>query len=62
MNPGDDQWWPVKNADGTHSFFNRNNSQQALDDPVLATEPGTQYGQWFGNSSYAQQFNLIPQK
>jgi len=33
-----------------------------LDDPVIATEPGTQYGQWFGNSSYAQQFKLIPQK
>ncbi|MDQ2686359.1 MAG: RICIN domain-containing protein, partial [Armatimonadota bacterium] len=61
MNPGDDQWWPVKNADGAYSFFNRN-SQQALDDPALATEPDTQYDQWFGNSSYAQQFNLIPQK
>lgn len=61
MNPGDDQWMPAKNADGTYSFFNRN-SQQALDDPALATEPGTQYDQWFGNSSYAQQFNLIPQK
>lgn len=61
MNPGDDQWRPVKNADGTYSFFNRN-SQQALDDPALATEPGTQYGQWFGNNSYAQQFNLIAQK
>ncbi len=61
MNPGDDQWMPVKNADGTYSFFNRN-SQQALDDPALATEPGTQYSQWFGNSSFAQQFNLIPRK
>ena len=61
LNPGDDQWWPVRNADGTYSFVNRN-SQQALDDPALATEPGTQYAQWFGNSSYAQQFNLIPQK
>ena len=61
MNPGDDQWMPVRNADSTYSFFNRN-SQQALDDPALADEPGTQYGQWFANNSYAQQFNLIPQK
>jgi len=61
INPGADQWMPVKNADGSYSFVNRN-SQQALDDPALADEPGTQYGQWFGNSSYAQQFKLIPQK
>ena len=58
---GSDRWLPTKNADGSYSFINRN-SRQALDDPALSDAPGTPYHQWFGNSSYAQQFNLVPQK
>ena len=59
--PGADQWMPVVNADGSYSFYNRN-SYQALDDPALDDKPGAQYGQWWGNVSYAQQFILVPQK
>ena len=56
---GSDQWLPVRNADGTYSFYNLN-SLQALDDPAGAvTSPGTQMDQCFANCSLAQKFTLI---
>ena len=58
--PGNDQWLPVQNPDGTYSFYNLN-SLQALDDPSESTTSGTQLDQWFGNSTPAQKFTLIPQ-
>ena len=58
--PGNDQWFPVKNPDGTYSFYNLN-SLQALDVPGGSTTEKTQLDQWFGNSTAAQKFNLIPQ-
>jgi hypothetical protein len=58
--PGNDQWMPVQNPDGSYSFFNLN-SLQALDDPNESTASGTQLDQWFGNSTSAQEFNLISQ-
>ena len=60
MSPGNDQWLPVQNPDGTYSFYNLN-SLQALDDPGGNTTSKTQLDQWFGNSTPAQKFNLIPQ-
>ena len=56
---GNDQWYPVHNADGTWSFYNRN-SQLALDDPAATTATGTQYEQWAQNNSAAQEFSLLP--
>ena len=50
--PGSDQWRPVKNADGSYSFYNRN-SQLALDQPA-----GAQFDQSTPNDSAAQKFTL----
>jgi hypothetical protein len=60
LSPGNDQWLPVENADGTYSFYNLN-SLQALDVPNGSTTENIQLDQWFGNSTPAQKFNLIPQ-
>jgi hypothetical protein len=61
MIPGNDQWLPVANSDGTYSFYNLN-SQQALDNPGGSTTSGTQLDQSFGNSSTAQTFRLVSQR
>ncbi len=58
LQPGNDQWLPVRNADGTYSFYNRN-SQLALDDPAASTAAGTQYEQWAPNDTAGQKFNVI---
>ncbi len=60
MNPGDDQWWPVQNADKTFSFFNRN-SLQVLENPGTKTASETQFCQGFANDSSDQKFILIPE-
>ena len=56
--PGNDQWMPVQNSDGTFSFYNLF-SKQALDVPGASTESGVQLDQWFANGTGAQKFNLI---
>jgi hypothetical protein len=56
---GNDQWLPVANADGTYSFYNLA-SVMALDDPFSSTSAGTQFDQWAGNGTMAQEFTLIP--
>ncbi len=56
--PGDDQWQPVLNPDGTYSFYNLN-SLQALDNPAESSTIGTQLDQWFGNNTSAQEFYLV---
>jgi predicted alpha-1,6-mannanase (GH76 family) len=55
--PGNDQWLPVQNTDGTWSFYNRD-SQLALDDPASSTSAGTQYEQWTPNNTANQKFTL----
>jgi Ricin-type beta-trefoil lectin domain/Glycosyl hydrolase family 76/Ricin-type beta-trefoil lectin domain-like len=55
--PGNDQWLPVQNPDGTWSFYNRN-SQLALDDPAGSTTAGTQLEQWSPNNTANQTFTL----
>lgn len=55
---GNDQWKPVRNSDGTWSFYNRN-SQFALDDPAGSTTSGTQYEQWSPTDNSNQRFTLI---
>ena len=60
MIPGNDQWMPVHNADGTYSFYNLE-SKQALDVPGGSTASLTQLDQWFANGTAAQKFNLIRQ-
>jgi hypothetical protein len=55
MIPGNDQWLPVANSDGTYSFYSLN-SLQALD-----TASGTQLDQAFGDGSAAQRFRLTSQ-
>jgi len=60
MTPGDDEWMPVKNADGSYSFYNLN-SYQALDIPGSSKAGGVQLDQWFGNGAGNQEFNLIAQ-
>ena len=39
-----DQWLPVKNSDGTWTFYNLD-SGFALDDPAYSTSPRTQFDQ-----------------
>ena len=58
MIPGNDQWKPIQNSDGTYSFYNLN-SHLALDDPDQSTSSGTQYQQYFANGSPAQTFTLV---
>ncbi len=57
--PGNDRWMPVKNADGTTSFFNHN-SKQVLDNPGANVAAGTQFTQYYANDSLAQKFTLTP--
>lgn len=59
MNPGNDQWLPVVNTDGTYSFYNLN-SLKALDNTAASTASGTQYSQYWPNDSAAQKFKVIP--
>ncbi|MEG9432070.1 glycoside hydrolase family 76 protein [Terriglobus sp. ADX1] len=58
VNPGNDQWLPIKNSDGTYSFYSLN-SLQALEVPGGSPGVGTQLDQWFGNGSSNQSFKLI---
>jgi hypothetical protein len=58
MMPGNDQWLPVQNADGTLSFYNFL-SRMALDVPGSSETSGIQLDQWAGNGTTAQKFNLI---
>ena len=60
MIPGNDQWMPVSNGDGTYSFYNLY-SQQALDVPGGSTASKVQMDQWFGNSTAAQKWTLVAQ-
>jgi hypothetical protein len=60
MLPGNDQWYPVQNPDGSYSFYNMN-SYQALEVPAFSTASGTQLDQWFGNFGTNQEFLLIPE-
>ena len=53
--PGNDQWLPALNPDGSYSFYNFN-SLQALDVPNGTSTNGAQLDQWFGNSTPAQKF------
>jgi glycosyl hydrolase family 76/ricin-type beta-trefoil lectin protein len=56
--PGDDQWLPIRNADGTYSFNNRN-SRLALDNPAVSTKVGAQYDQAAPNDGNGQKFQLV---
>ena len=56
--PGNDQWLPVQNADGSWSFYNRD-SGLALDDTASSTAAGAQYDQWTPNNNLNQKFTLI---
>ena len=52
-----DQWRPVRNADGSYQFCNRN-SKLLLDDPGGAKQ-GTQMDQQGANGTAKQSFKLI---
>ena len=56
--PGNDQWLPVQNSDGSWSFYNRD-SALALDDTAGSTAAGTQYEQWSPNNGPNQKFTLV---
>jgi hypothetical protein len=58
MIPGNDQWMPVQNSDGSYSFYNLN-SYQALDVPGSSKSSDVQLAQWFGNFGTNQKFTLI---
>ena len=60
MIPGNDQWYPVQNPDGSYSFYNLN-SYQALEVPGFSTTEGTQLDQYFGNFGTNQEFRLVPE-
>ena len=60
MLPGDDQWMPVLNSDGSYRFFNLN-SEQVLDAPGQSTAAGTQLDQGFATGVTGQEFNLVRQ-
>lgn len=53
-----DKWLPIRNADGTYTFYSRN-SQLALDNPAGGNEVGTQYIQWSPTDGAPQRFELI---
>jgi hypothetical protein len=55
---GNDQWKPIRNADGSWSFYNRN-SGLALDDPAGSTSANTQYEQWVPNDGPNQKFTVV---
>jgi hypothetical protein len=58
MQPGNDQWQPALNADGSYSFYSLN-SQMALEVPGASTSSGTQLDHSFANNATNQKFNLI---
>ncbi|HEV2647537.1 MAG TPA: RICIN domain-containing protein [Acidobacteriaceae bacterium] len=58
MTPGNQQWMPVKNSDGSYSFYSLN-SYMALDVPGASKSSGVQLDQWFGNGATGQEFRLI---
>lgn len=58
QHPGNDQWMPVVNTDGTYTFFNLN-SQQVLDNFTGSLASGNQFDQWVANQTAAQSFHLI---
>jgi predicted alpha-1,6-mannanase (GH76 family) len=53
-----DQWLPIRNADGTYSFYNRS-SQLALANPGGSTTAGTRYVQWGPDNSANEKFTLV---
>jgi len=60
ITPGNDQWMPVQNSDGSYSFYSLN-SYQALDVPGASKSSDVQLDQWFGNFGTNQKFKLIAQ-
>jgi len=56
--PGNDQWHPALNSDGTYSFYSFN-SQLTLEVPGASKTSGIQLDQWFANNGSNQKFNLI---
>jgi hypothetical protein len=56
--PGNQDWMPVKNPDGSYSFYNLN-SYMALDVPGASKTSGTVLQQYYGNGGTNQEFNLI---
>ncbi|MGX6601375.1 RICIN domain-containing protein [Micromonosporaceae bacterium Da 78-11] len=58
MREANDKWSPVRNSDGTYTFYSRS-SQLALDNPAGGTAVGTQYIQWSPTDGAPQRFELI---
>ncbi|HEV2647257.1 MAG TPA: RICIN domain-containing protein [Acidobacteriaceae bacterium] len=56
MQPGNDEWMPALNSDGTYSFYNLN-SNMALE--IFGSTSGTQFEQNFANNNTDQKFTLI---
>jgi Ricin-type beta-trefoil lectin domain-like len=55
-----DLWLPVKNSDGTYSFYNMK-SGKIFEVPGNSTASGTQLGQWSDVKHTSQKWNLIKQ-
>ena len=55
---GNDEWMPVRNSDGSYTFYNLN-SEEVLDNHGGSTAAGNQQDQWFANGSNAQKFTLV---
>jgi hypothetical protein len=60
LQPGNDQWMPELNSDGSYSFYNLL-SDQVIDVPGGSTTAGVQMQQWFTNFTSSQDFKLIAQ-
>ncbi len=58
LNPGNDQWWPVKNSDGSYSFFNAY-SGMALDVPQGSQTPNLQLDQEPWRDGTTERFLLV---
>jgi sialate O-acetylesterase len=58
---GSDQWWVVRNADGTDSFYNHN-SNQAMDVAGAEVSAGTRLTQSFANDAASQRFTLVAKR
>jgi glucosylceramidase len=55
------QWKPVKNADGSYKFNPRNNTADCLDVTNVATADGARLQQWACNRGTNQSFTLAIQ-
>lgn len=53
-----DEWMPIRNSNGTYTFYNLN-SEQVLDNFGASTTAGNTFDQWVANGTAGQNFSLV---